>query len=106
MGLPYSRYQQHIDAVLTDEILEGIRARAAGFDERNEFPYEDLEVLKASGYLAALTAVEHGGLGWNVAAVVDTQKKLAAYAPATELAVNMHLIWSGVAAMLQAHGNH
>ncbi|HEY4557875.1 MAG TPA: acyl-CoA dehydrogenase family protein [Enteractinococcus sp.] len=106
MGLPYSRYQQHIDAVLTDEILEGIRARAAGFDERNEFPYEDLEVLKEAGYLAALTAVEHGGLGWNFAAVVDAQKKLAAYAPATALAVNMHLIWSGVAAIFQAHGNH
>ena len=106
MTLPYSRYQQHIDAVLTDEVLDGIRDRAAGFDERNEFPFEDLEVLKETGYLAALTPVEDGGLGWNFAAVVDAQKTLAAYAPATALAVNMHLIWSGVASIFRAHGQH
>ena len=106
MGLPFSRYQQNIDAVLTDDVLDGIRDRAAGFDERNEFPYQDLEVLKDTGYLAALTPVEDGGLGWNFAAVVDAQKKLASYAPATALAVNMHLIWSGVATIFRAHGNH
>ncbi len=106
MALPYSRYRVQIDAVLTEHILEGIRSRAAGFDERNEFPYQDLEVLKETGYLAALTPVEDGGLGWNFAAVVDAQKTLAGYAPATALAVNMHLIWSGVAAIFRAHGNH
>lgn len=74
MALPYSRYRVQIDAVLTEHILEGIRSRAAGFDERNEFPYQDLEVLKETGYLAALTPVEDGGLGWNFAAVVDAQK--------------------------------
>lgn len=106
MGLPFSRYQQDIDAVLTDEVLNGIRDRAAGFDERNEFPHQDLEVLKDTGYLTALTPVEDGGLGWNFAAVVDAQKLLASYAPATALAVNMHLIWSGVASIFRAHGNH
>lgn len=105
MALPYSRYTEQIDAVLTQELLLGIRDRAAGYDERNEFPHQDLEVLKGAGYLAALTPVEDGGLGWNFAAVVDAQKKLAAFAPATALAVNMHLIWSGVAAIFQAHGN-
>lgn len=106
MALPYSKYQDQIDAVLTDEVLDGIRSRAAGFDERNEFPYEDLDVLQQAGYLAALTPVEDGGLGWNFAAVVDAQKKLAGYAPATALAVNMHLIWSGVATIFRARGNH
>lgn len=106
MTLPYSRYQEQIDAVLTDEVLHGIRDRAAGFDERNEFPYEDLEILKETGYLGALAPVADGGLGWNFAAVVDAQKKLAAFAPATALAVNMHLIWSGVAWIFRAHGNH
>lgn len=106
MGLPYSRYQDQIDAVLTEEVLTGIGDRAAGYDERNEFPHTDLEVLKETGYLAALTPVDDGGLGWNFAAVVDAQKKLASCAPATALAVNMHLIWSGVAAIFQAHGNH
>lgn len=106
MALPYSKYQDQIDAVLTEELLTGIRQRAAGFDERNEFPYEDLEVLKDAGYLAALTPTEDGGLGWDFATVVDAQKKLAAYAPATALAVNMHLIWSGVASIFRANGNH
>lgn len=106
MALPYSRYHQHIDAVLTKDILEGIRQRAPGYDQRNDFPFEDLEVLKQTGYLAALSPVEDGGLGWNFAMVVDAQKRLAAYAPATALAVNMHLIWSGVASIFQANGNH
>lgn len=105
MALPYSQYQEQIDAVLTEEILTGIRQRAAGYDERNEFPYKDLEVLRETGYFAALSAEKDGGLGWNFAAVVDAQKKLAAYAPATALAVNMHLIWSGVASIFQANGN-
>lgn len=106
MALPYSKYQDQIDEVLTKELLNGIRQRAAGFDERNEFPTKDLEVLKDAGYLAALTPTQDGGLGWNFATVVDAQKKLAAYAPATALAVNMHLIWSGVASIFRAHGNH
>lgn len=106
MALPYSKYQHQIDAVLTEELLSGIRERAAGYDDRNEFPYEDLEVLKNAGYFAAFTAIEDGGLGWDFATVVDAQKKLAGYAPATALAVNMHLIWSGVASIFQAHGNH
>lgn len=104
MALPYSKYQDQIDRVLTDGMLTSIRQRAQGYDERNEFPYQDLEVLREAGYLAALAAKEDGGLGWNFAAVVDAQKKLAAYAPATALAVNMHLIWSGVASIFQAHG--
>lgn len=105
MVLPSSQYQQEIDGVLSDDILDGIRQRAAGYDERNEFPYKDLEVLQQAGYLAALAPKEQGGLGWNFAAVVDAQKKLAGFSPATALAVNMHLIWSGVASIFQAHGN-
>lgn len=105
MALPYSQYQAQIDDVLTDEILEGIRQRAAGYDERNEFPYQDIEVLQQAGYFSALTDVSDGGLGWNFAALVDAQKKLAAYSPATALAVNMHQVWSAVASIFSTHGN-
>lgn len=100
------KYQQQIDQVLTDEVLEGIRDRAAGYDQRNEFPHKDLEILKETGYLAALTPIRNGGLGWDFAMVVDAQKKLAGYSPATALAVNMHLIWSGVASIFRENGNH
>lgn len=106
MALPYSKHQDQIDQVLSDDLLNDIRQRAPGYDERNEFPYEDLEVLQQAGYLAALTPTADGGLGWDFATVVDAQKKLASYAPATALAVNMHLIWSGVASIFQASGNH
>lgn len=106
MALPYSKHQDRIDAVLSDEVLTGIRERAAGYDERNEFPHHDLEILKGTGYLAALSAVEDGGLGWDFATLVDAQKVLAGASPATALAVNMHLIWSAVATIFQAHGSH
>ena len=106
MGLPYSKYQPQIDAVLTHEVLSGIRERASYYDEHNAFPDTDLEVLKEAGYFAAFAPVADGGLGWNFAAVVDAQKQLAAHAPATALAVNMHLIWSGVAAIFNATGHH
>ena len=33
-------------SVLTDEILAGIRDRAPGYDQRNEFFHEDLSHLK------------------------------------------------------------
>src|SRR5699024_4614889 len=79
--------------------------RAAGYDERNEFPYQDIEVLQQAGYFSALTDVSDGGLGWNFAALVDAQKKLAAYSPATALAVNMHQVWSAVASIFSTHGN-
>src|SRR5699024_5863288 len=105
MALPHSQYQKQIDTVLTEEILTCIRQRAAGYDERNEFPYKEVEVLCDTGYLAALSAEKDGVLGWNFAADVDAQTKLAAYAPATALAVNMHLIWSGVASIFQGNGN-
>lgn len=67
---------------LTPELLDGIRSRAAGYDRENTFPFEDLEVLRASGYLAPRSLLE----------TVRDQRLLAAYAPATALAVNMHLV--------------
>jgi len=106
MALPYSQYQAQIDHVLTDDILEGIRQRAAGYAERNEFPHQDIQVLQQAGYFSALTDVSDGGLGWSFAALVDAQKKLAAYSPATALAVNMHQVWSAVASIFTTHGNH
>ncbi|MEN2745136.1 acyl-CoA dehydrogenase family protein [Sinomonas halotolerans] len=90
---------------LPDSLLEAIRSRAAGYDERNGFPHEDLDALAAVGYLAAFVPREVGGLGAGLDDVVRFQRRLAAAAPATALAVNMHLVWTGVARLLADRGD-
>ena len=90
------------DQVLPQDLIVRIRARAAGYDERNEFFREDFEELVAAGYLKAFVAEGNGGLGAGLADVVRLQRRLAAAAPATALGVNMHLVWTGVARVFQA----
>jgi alkylation response protein AidB-like acyl-CoA dehydrogenase len=81
--------------VLTQELLERIRSRAAGYDRDNAFFFEDLEELREAGYLAPRPLLE---------AALD-QRLLAAYAPATALGINMHLVWTGVARVLSERGD-
>ena len=93
------------ETLLHDDFLEGIRERAAGYDRDNAFFTEDLAELQNAGYLTALVPVEHGGLGWSLADAVRAQMRLAGAAPATALAVNMHLVWTGVAKVLRDRGD-
>lgn len=83
--------------LLPDEMMERFRARAAAHDRDNTFPADDLAELRAAGYLALLVPTEHGGLGLGLAEASALQQRLAGAAPATALAVNMHLVWTGVA---------
>jgi len=82
-------------SVLTSALLASIRGRAAGYDERNEFFTEDLDELRAAGYLAAR----------SLSAASADQRLLAAHAPATALGLTMHLVWMGVARDLAASGD-
>lgn len=91
--------------VLTDDLLERIRSRAPGHDRDATFPVDDLADLDAVGYLRALVPVELGGLGLSLAQVTREQSRLAAAAPATALAVNMHHVWMGVARFLHDRGD-
>lgn len=91
--------------VLTEGLLRDIRSRAAGYDRRNAFFTEDLADLAACGYLRAFVPAELGGPGLTLARVADEQRRLAAVAPATALAVNMHLVWTGVANILRDRGD-
>ncbi len=93
------------DPVLTDAQLAEFEARAAGYDERNEFFHEDFEVLRRSGFLTQNVPVELGGRGHSLAATMREQRRLAYHAPADALAVNMHLYWIGVAADLRRMGD-
>lgn len=92
-----------IDDVLTHQLLDRIRQRAPGYDEANEFCREDLDELQQAGYLKALVPQKYGGLGWSLPQLVEAQRLLAAHAPATALAVNMHHVWVSVARQMVAH---
>ncbi|MCU1515172.1 MAG: acyl-CoA dehydrogenase [Microbacteriaceae bacterium] len=92
--------------VLDADLLARIHGRAAGYDRDNAFLTEDLEELKAAGYLKALVPTELGGLGLSLQQLAHEQVALAAAAPATALAVNMHLVWTGVAKTLRDRGDN
>ena len=91
-------------SVLPDDLLARLRARAATHDRANTFPEDDLAELSASGYLAILAPVELGGAGLGLAEASVLQQRLATAAPATALAINMHLVWTGVAKVLADRG--
>jgi len=91
--------------VLSDDLLARIAGRAAGYDRDNAFPHEDLADLAAAGYLKAFVPAARGGLGLSLELVACEQVRLAAAAPATALAVNMHLVVTGIAAALVARGD-
>ncbi|WP_394552753.1 acyl-CoA dehydrogenase family protein [Agromyces sp. MMS24-JH15] len=91
--------------LLDDALLERFRERAAGYDARNAFFDEDLAELVERGYLRALVPAELGGLGWRLEDAVRAQIRLGGAAPATALAVNMHLVWTGVAKVLRDRGD-
>ncbi|UNX54462.1 acyl-CoA/acyl-ACP dehydrogenase [Georgenia sp. TF02-10] len=92
--------------VLTDDLLNRIRSRAAGYDAANEFFTEDLADLVDAGYLTAFVPESFGGAGLSLAEMAREQMRLAGAAPATALAVNMHHVWVGVARTVLAAGDH
>lgn len=91
-------------AYLPDNLIERIRSRAGAHDRENTFPEDDLADLRAAGYLAILVPEDRGGAGLGLAEASVLQQRLAGAAPATALAINMHLVWTGVAKVLQDRG--
>ncbi len=91
---------------LSDDLLAAVHDRAAEFDRQNRFFHEDLDDLRAAGYLKAAAPVEFGGWGLTLPQILQEQARLAYHAPATALAVNMHLYWVGTAAYLWRRGDH
>ncbi len=91
-------------SILSDELLTRIRERAAVHDRQNSFPADDLADLGDAGYLAILVPEGLGGGGLGLAEASVLQRRLAQASPATALAVNMHLVWTGVAKVLADRG--
>jgi alkylation response protein AidB-like acyl-CoA dehydrogenase len=84
-----------VTAPLTAELLDRIRSRAPGYDRDNAFFADDLDELRAAGYLAER----------SLSATSTDQRLLAAHAPATALGINMHLVWVAVARILRERGD-
>jgi len=91
-------------AFLPDDLLERIRERAAVHDRENTFPQHDLDELKDAGYLSILVPAELGGAGLGLEQAALLQQRLATASPATALAINMHLVWTGVAKVFSDRG--
>ena len=90
---------------LSEEVLASFAARSGTYDQENRFFEEDFQELRAAKYLLLPLPAEFGGGGMSLAQVCREQRRLAYYAPATALGVNMHLYWVGVAADLWRQGD-
>ena len=102
-AVPVSR--RSFESPLTPEMLTRFESRAATYDRENRFFDQDFEELRAAKYLVLPVPAEFGGQGLSLAEVCREQRRLAYYAPATALALNMHLYWVGVAADLWRRGD-
>ena len=91
--------------LLSDEMLLRFRERAPAYDKDNRFALEDFDELVAAGFLKINIPIELGGLGYNLSQTGAELRRLAQYAPATAVAVNMHVYWMGVAADLWRAGD-
>jgi alkylation response protein AidB-like acyl-CoA dehydrogenase len=91
--------------LLTEDMLARFDERAPVYDRENRFFDEDFEELRASGYLSCAVPTELGGSGLNLYEYSQLARRLGYVAPATALAVNMHVYWTGVAADLLRMGD-
>ncbi len=87
------------------DLVERCRSRAAVYDRDNRFFTEDFDELRDVGYLSAALPPEFGGAGASLADVIRSQRRLAAAAPATALALTMHLYMTGTATELYRAGD-
>ncbi|PRI12616.1 acyl-CoA dehydrogenase family protein [Leucobacter massiliensis] len=100
------RHAQLAERYLPDELIARVRGRAAVYDRENRFCAEDLAEFRERGYLTAFVPERFGGGGLTLHEVSRLQQRLAAAAPATALAVNMHLLCTGVARAMCERGDH
>jgi alkylation response protein AidB-like acyl-CoA dehydrogenase len=102
---PASAFSADEKWLISDEALGRFHDRAPGYDRDNAFFAEDFAELRESGYLLAPLPASLGGAGLPLSQVAREQRRLAYWAPATALAVNMHLYWAGAATSAHAQGD-
>jgi alkylation response protein AidB-like acyl-CoA dehydrogenase len=91
--------------LLSDEMLARFDERAPNYDRENRFFDEDFAELQAAGFLGLAVPAEFGGSGARLDEYSRLLRRLSYHAPATALAVNMHIYWTGVAADLLRAGD-
>lgn len=94
-----------IASVLPDDLLQRMDERAPRYDRDNTFFTEDFEELTTSGFLDIALPEEYGGRGLGLDAVTQALRRVSYVAPATAVATNMHIYWTGVAADLLRNGD-
>jgi alkylation response protein AidB-like acyl-CoA dehydrogenase len=92
-------------SLLSDELLARFDERAPVYDRENRFFDEDFAELREVGFLDLAIPTEFGGRGYGLDAYSQEMRRLGYVAPATALAVNMHIYWTGVAADLLKAGD-
>ena len=92
-------------ALLTDEMLARFDERAPIYDRENRFFDEDFEELVESGYTKLAVPEEFGGAGLTLDEYSKLATALGYVAPATGLAMNMHVYWTGIAADMLKMGD-
>ncbi len=92
--------------LLDQAMLDRFRQRAPIYDRENRFFHEDFEELRNVGYLKFAVPEKYGGLGRNLESYIAELRRLAMHAPATALATNMHVFWTGIAADLEKQGDN
>ena len=101
-----ARQAQLEDQYLPNWLLARFRDRAHEYDRDNRFCAEDIEDLRSQGYLTCLVPAEFGGPGLSLTEVSRLQQRLATAAPATALAINMHLLCLGVVRVMRDRGDN
>ncbi len=94
-----------VDRLLPADLLARMDERAPGYDRDNAFFREDFDELRQTGFLDIAIPTELGGHGCGLDTVARALGRIAHVAPATALAVNMHVYWTGVASDLLRQGD-
>ena len=100
------REKRVTEIILSDELLERCGERVAGYDREDRFFFEDLDELREAKYLVAAVPKQFGGLGLSLAEICQEQRRLARRSAPTALALNMHVIATGIAADLWRNGDN
>jgi alkylation response protein AidB-like acyl-CoA dehydrogenase len=90
---------------LSEDLIERSGQRAHGYDRDNKFFTDDFKELRDAGFLTLNIPKEFGGKGMSLAETGQELRRLAYRAPATALAINMHLYWMGIAKDLRRFGD-
>lgn len=79
-------------------LAPGCAERAAGYDERGDFPAEDFAAIRAAGLPGLMVPTRLGGAGSGFAGFAEVAMALAAGNGATALIYNMHASVTGALA--------